>query len=180
MTKEFIQSIFDKIAAELPDVKHVGLFNDDFTKLDEGTKASFTFPAIFLSFPEDLLYIPTGSGVQQTEEFRVRLHIADKYMSETNVLDLFDLKQSVYSTFQGFSPNTAAGSMTRISETADESRRGYYVFLQDYSVKLVDDTKFINKQRVLVNAPTLDVGTEVIIDPNTTEGVRTGIIQDNG
>ena len=178
MTKEFIESIFARIATELPEVKKTGVFNQDFDRMDDGSIASFNYPAIFLSFPEDVSYLSTASGVQKTDEFIIRLYIANKYVTEKNVLDIFDLKQKVFTKFHAFSPVTAASSMERISETADESRQGIYIFMQDYSVKLIDDSNYILNKRVLVDPWTLGVETDVKIDPVSVTGVRTGKIDE--
>lgn len=173
MTKEFIQSIFDRITAELPEVKKFGVFNQDFDKMESGEKHLFNFPAIFLSFPEPVEYSNYSSGVQNTDEFVIRLFIADKYVTDEDVLNIFDLKQKVYSKFHKYSPVTAASSMERISETTDESRRGIYIFEQDYTVRLQDSTKYILNDRVEVNPWNVDIQGDVKIDPNTVDGVRT-------
>ena len=173
MTKAFIQSIFDRIAVELPEVKKVGIYNQDFEKMETGEKHLFNFPAIFLSFPEVVSYSNYSSGVQNTNEFTIRLLIADKYFTDEDVLNIFDLKQKVYSKFHKFSPVTAASSMERIAETTDENRRGFYIFEQDYTVRLQDSTKYILNDRVEVNPWSLGLNSDLKIDANTVEGVRT-------
>lgn len=173
MTKAFIQSILDKIASDLPTVKHKGVYNDDFSQLDDGKKASFNFPAVFLSFPENVPYTDYGSGVQKTDEFTIRLYIAQKFMTDVDVLDIFDLKQAVYLAFKGFSPDDSSSSMTRINEIPDESRRGYYIFEQDYTVKLIDTSGHIYNKRVLIETFTIETEANLNIDPATVDGVRT-------
>ena len=147
MTKEFIQQIFDRISAELPEFKKVGLFNDDFEKQNDGTKSGLKFPAIFVSFPEGCEWVPNASGVQRTEDFVVRFHIADKFMTDKTVLDIFDLKERVFEVFHKWQP-TGAGSFSRDTEIPSSQRGNFYVFEQDFTTNLISSTKFIENERV--------------------------------
>lgn len=173
MTKEFIQSIFDRIAAELPEVKKVGIYNQDFDKMEAGEKHLFNFPAIFLSFPESVEYQNYSSGVQNTGEFTIRLLIADKYFTDEDVLNIFDLKQKVYTKFHKFSPVASTSSMERVSESTDENRKNFYVFEQDYTVRIQDSEKYILNDRIEVTPWTVQIDSDLKIDSRAFEGVRT-------
>ena len=172
MTRQFVQQILDRISTELPNIRFKGLYNLDFDKRDEGTKASFDFPAIFVSFPEEVEYINYGSGVQHTGEFIVRLYIAQKHMTEKSILDIYDLKQSVFNAFQSWQP-VKASTFNRIAETTDESRTNYYVFIQDYTTKLVDDEKYILNDKTEFTISNLKLDPDLKIDPNTVNNIRT-------
>lgn len=172
MTRGLIQEILDKVAADLPQFKKVALYNNDFDLQDEGSASPFYFPALFVSFPESVTYNDTGSGNQTTNDFRVRLYIADKFNTDTTVLNIFDLKQEVYKVFHKWQPSNATSFM-RIEENTDESRTNYYVFSQDYTTSLRDSDKNIINDRVEVQVTELEINKDVKIDPNTVDGIRT-------
>jgi hypothetical protein len=175
MTRLLVEEILSRISTELPEIKKYGLFNDQFNKNDNGEVEQINFPAMFLSFPDELTYVANGSGVQKTDEFVIRFYIGMKFVNESGVLDIFDLKQKVFGIFNGWSA-TDIGTMTRIAEQTDEDRNNYYVFIQDYTANLIDTTDFIECNRVEANVNTLSISKDLIIDPNTVEGVRTDII----
>lgn len=172
MNRSLIEQIFDRITTELPEFKKYGLFNEDFDKSDDGSGRGINFPAIFLSFPEDITFQDNGAGVQKTDEFIIRFHIAMKIVSEKKVLEVFDLKQSVYSVFHRFTPE-GFSTMSRVSENTDEDRRNYYVYIQDYTIKGVDDTKFVCKELATVDPVSLELNSDLIIEPETVSNIRT-------
>ena len=172
MNRALIEQINARVAAELPQIKKYGLFNDDFDKMDQGTRSGAIYPAMFLSFPESVTYSDTGSGNQKTEEFTLRFQIGVKVKTDDNVLDAFDLKQEVFKTFHKWKPD-GASSLTRILEETDESRGGIYVFIQDYSLVLTDSEKYINNERTEVSGVDLVLDADLIIDEDTKDGIRT-------
>ena len=147
MTRELIEQLFDRIKTELPEIKKVGLYNDDFEKQNDGTKSGLKFPAMFISFPEGCTWTANSSGVQRTEDFIVRFHIGTKHYTDAAILDLFDLKEKIFRTFHKWQP-TGGSSMNRSSETPDELRGNYYVFEQDFIINLISSSKFIENERV--------------------------------
>jgi hypothetical protein len=175
MQRGIIEDILARVAAELPEFKTVKLFNDQLFKQDGGEIDSFAFPALFLSFPDGADYSDYTGGVQQAKDVTIRFYIADKLtksrlsISKTE-LEIMDLKQKVYSKFQGFSGN-GFKAMSRIHEETDEDRTNYYNFVQDYKANLVDSCTYVD-QGTEVNL-TLDLTTDVIINPNTDDNIRT-------
>ena len=140
----------------MPEVKKMGLYNDDFEKQNDGTKSGLKFPAIFISFPEGCTYVENASGVQRTEDFIIRFHIGTKVYDEKLVFELFDLKEKIYRTFQKWQP-TNASTMNRVQETPDEFRGNYYVFQQDFQTNLVAPSKFIENDRTPITlTPKID------------------------
>ena len=171
MTRELIQQIFDRVKNQLPEIKKVNLFNDDFEKQNEGVKSTLKFPALFVSFPEGCTYIQNGSGVQRSDDFIVRFHIGLKFYDEKSVLEIFDLKEKIFGIFQGWQPQNAS-SFNRQSETPDEFRGNHYVFIQDYLVNIIDSTNFIENKRIPVTLSPKIQG-ELRIDERTKGNVRT-------
>lgn len=172
MNRQFIEQVLDRIKTELPEILKTGLYNEDYAKADQGTKSGLNFPAAFLSFPEEVQYRDTSSGVQETYDFTVRFLIGVKVVNEDAVFRAFDLKDKFFKTFHNWQPQ-GSSSFTRVSEFTDEDRPGYYIFTQDYRTRLLDTAKFIENDRVEASVDTLQVDGELIIDPRTTEGVRT-------
>jgi hypothetical protein len=175
MNRSLIEQLKSKIIEDFPVFLKVGIFNNNFSNERAGVSEPLNFPAIFISFPEPISYSGNTSGVQKTNDFLVRFYIAEKFVTDRNVLDIFDLKQEVYSKFSGFQPN-GFSSMERVGEQVDEDRNNIYVFIQDYKIRGTDPTNYVNNKRVPVNVNTLVVSGDLEIDQNTTEGIRTNII----
>jgi len=171
MTRELIEQIFARIQSELPEIKRIGLFNDDFEKQNDGVKSGLKFPALFVSFPEGCTYVDNASGVQRSDDFIIRFHIGLKFYNDDTVLQIFDLKEKIYKIFHKWQPSNAS-TMKRVAETPDELRGNFYVFEQDYLTNIIDSTKFIENDRVAVTL-TPKIDGNLRIDPRTTENVRT-------
>ena len=181
MQRILIQAILNRIAAELPQFKTVDLFNDQFNKADAGKSNPIRFPALFVSFPEGAQYADLSAGLQETEDLTVRFYISQGMTNETvgkTILEVMDLKQVVYSKFQGYGSDYIK-TFHRINEEADEERTSYYVFIQDYSTAVIDISKYIQEGETVTL--TLDLTEEVIINPLTDNGIRTAKdTNDNG
>lgn len=176
MDRTLVTAILNRIASELPQFKTVDLYNNQFDKQDEGKIDSFAFPALFVSFPDGADYNDLSSGVQRVEEITVRFYIADSLtksrlsISKT-VLEIFDLKQSVFSAFNGYSA-LFVKRFSRIHEETDENRTNYYIYIQDYKTGIIDSTKFVDSQGPTVTlVPIID--GQLIINPLTDGGIRT-------
>ena len=157
MNRAFIEEIIAKIETDLPEIKKVGIFNDDFNKHENGTGNQINFPAIFLSFPEQTTYENKNLGLQETEDFVFRLNIGMKFTTDKDILNIFDLKQKVYSIFQKFQPENCS-SVFRIAESTDEDRTGFYVFEQDYETRMIDKAASIYRDGTL---QTVGLGLEM-------------------
>ena len=171
MTRELIEQIFEKITIDFPEIKKMGLFNDDFEKQNDGTKSGLKFPAVFISFPDGCEWIPNASGIQRTQDFRVRFHIGTKHMTDADVLNVFDLKEKFYLNFHKWQPQNGS-SFVRLSEMPDEMRGNFYVFEQDYTTNLISSTKFIENDRIPVLL-TGKISADLSIAETTKQNVRT-------
>lgn len=173
MNRQFVEEVLNKLNTEFSSsFKKIGIFNNDFDKQEDGTGQPLNFPALFLSFPEEVNYLQSSSGNQRTENFKVRLYIAVKMVTDKNVLDVLDLKQSIYFKMSGFKPSNSSG-FVRKSEMTDEDRKGYYVYIQDYETNLIDMTAYIENKRIPVTLEKINVAADLQIDPNTYDNIRT-------
>lgn len=187
MYRFLIEDIITKINTELPEFKTVRLFNDDFNKLDQGVIDTFAKPALLIGFPEGVNYTDAGSKVQKTETLVLRFYIAKdmtrgRASNNTTILDLFDLKQKVYNTFQGYK-SSGFNTFKRRYEETDEDRTNYYIFIQDWTTDVVDDTKYVNGGGVEIFNLGLDLNSDLVINPDTKidgNGIRTAKNVDNG
>jgi hypothetical protein len=175
MQRVLIESILAEIAAELPQFKTVDLFNDQLNKQDAGQIDSFSFPALFISFPEGATYTDYTAGVQKSADVTVRFYIADKLTKSRlsinkTVLEIMDLKQDVFKVFNGFQ-SLGAKTFSRIAEETDEQRTNYYVFIQDYKTSVTDAETYTDQGAEVTL--TADLTTQLIINPATDAGIRT-------
>lgn len=177
MFRFLIEDIMTKIGADLPEFKTVALFNDDFNKNEQGLTDIIKFPALFIGFPEGVTFTDGGAGVQKTSEIVLRFYIAKsltkgRASNNTTVLDLLDLKQKVYKTFQGYKSN-GFNTFKRRSEQTDEARTNFYVFIQDYTTDILDDTKYVDGGATTHQITALDITDDIVINPATKPGIRT-------
>lgn len=185
MYRYLINNIINKVKTDLTQFKTVDLYNDDFNKAEQGLKDLVKFPAFYVSFPEGVNYADNGAGVQKTEEVVIRFYIAKsmtkgRTSNSSTVLDLLDLKQQVYEAFQGYKSN-GFSSFKRRYEEMDEDRTNYYVFIQEYTTEIIDDSKYIDGGATEHQITALNITDEVIINSGTKEGIRTAKnVNDNG
>lgn len=175
MYRALVDAIKAQITAELPQFKTVALYNNQLTKQDDGVIDSFRFPALFISFPDGANYSDYTAGVQKAADITVRFYIANELTKSRlsinkTELEVFDLKQTVFSKFQGFN-GPSFSAFSRIHEETDEDRTNYYVFIQDYKTSVNDSDNYVD-QGIEVNL-TLDLTPEVIINPLTDDDIRT-------
>lgn len=177
MYRFLIEEIIAKVNTDLPEFKTVGLYNNSFEKAEQGLTDLIKFPAFLIGFPEGVNYSDSGAGTQKTEEVVLRFYIAKsmtkgRAVNNTTVLDLLDLKQKVYKAFQGYKSNGFNTFKRRYEET-DEDRTNYYVFIQDYTTDILDDSKYVDGGGVLHQITALDITDEVVINSATKTGIRT-------
>lgn len=180
MYRFLIEDIISKVKADLPEFKTVELFNNNFLKAETGQTDIVKFPALFIGFPEGMNFGDRGAGNQLTTELVIRFHIADsitkgRISNNTTVLDLLDLKQKVFEAFQGYKSD-GFNTFKRRREETDEDRTNYYVFIQDWTTNVLDDSKYVDGGGVVHQLTGLDITDEVIINPDTKQdgrGIRT-------
>lgn len=179
MFRFLIEDIINRVEAELPEFKTVELFNNNFEKNTLGQNDVVQFPALYISFPEGTTYSDNGAGTQLSDELVLRFYIATQMpkgraSNNSTVLDLFDLKQRVYNVFQGYKTDGFNTFKRRYEET-DEDKTNHYIFIQDWTTNILDDTKYVDGGGVEVTLG-LDIDDQVIINPATKQddnGIRT-------
>lgn len=150
MTRQLIQQIFDRIEERMPEVKQRGVFNNTFQRIAEGNENGIQLPAIYVSFPEGVEYTQNGSGAQRSNDFIVRLNLAVRVLDDKKILDIFDLKETVFEVFHKWQPVNSS-SFERIAESPDELHENVYIFKTDFKTNLISTSRFVNNDRIQVN-----------------------------
>lgn len=137
-------------------LKYIGLWNNQFERMNSGETFSFPFNCLFIEFfdpqPKQL-----GNGVQIYEPLSVRLHIGmEKYNEDGHQdrnIEQFDLTQSVYAQIQGFKVDRS-GTFTRQSEMFDYNHTNVTVNMQEYLTSWVDYQELAPVESVEKQPPT--------------------------
>jgi hypothetical protein len=163
MNRLLVEQIIEKVQDSLPVFKLVELFNNQLEMQFEGTGKAINFPALFISFPDLANYRTTGQKVQRADNVVIRLIIACKTKTgkTEEVLQAFDLKTDVYKVFNNVQFDYTS-SFKRIAEKTDEAHAGYYVFEQDYTAQIIDDSANRSSTLVPFIIPNLETLTDVV------------------
>ena len=146
------------------DIKTFRLFNNQFEH--EADENAFAYPAVFMQY-ENIDYVATTGGSQQGD-LSATFHIGVESL-KTEDLAIFDLLDKFFKALTDINIG-----FTRTREQQDIDHDNIQVWQQSYKITMTDDTANIhNRRRLKVTATTLDVNKEIIIDPNTYEGIRT-------
>lgn len=177
MYRFLVEDVIAKIKTDLPEFKTVELYNNNFLKAEAGQFDIVKFPALFVSFPEGMNFNDAGAGNQLTNELVIRFYISDsitkgRVSNSSTVLDLLDLKQKVYKAFQGYK-SAGFNTFKRRREETDEDRTNYYIFIQDWTTNVLDDSKYVDGGGTEYTIPALQINDEVVINPATKPGIRT-------
>lgn len=139
---------------DAPSVKHVGLFNNQFVKIEQ--EKPFGFPAVFVQFLE-LDYFTRGDSSQDAETI-ARLHIGYDSL-ETDDLKIFDLIDEIHGVLNGVTVNSLFTPLERVREEQDVDHDVISVWLADYSFKLRDNSA--NREQNLVKTTLTGVDVEI-------------------
>ena len=112
-----------------------------------GRNPNFLFPACFISFKAAEI-MQLAQGVQLYENLIIDLHILDWQIdagdgTQEQNLEIYDLKELVFSVMNKFSPNAtndSAGTFMRIAEEDDDKHHGVYHFVQRYKTSFVNNS----------------------------------------
>lgn len=136
--KELYQLIRARIEGSCPSIKHVRLFNNQFSCMENQEQIPFPFPCVFIEFANDIAWIQQGNGVQFAQDLQITLHIGHEFYNgadqEENLI-IFDIRNEVFTAMQGF---TGAGitNMVRVSERVSTDYTNIYIFQQNYNTNL--------------------------------------------
>ena len=127
MIKTFFNAIYRQIKSQVPEVKHVDIWNENISALSGG--AVWPVPAVFVSI-EPLAWIQEGGHVRRSD-VSVGLHLiqrdakangfGDKRMKETmQRLDLVEKIQTAMSSLNGESFSTFQLQVTQLDQNHGE------------------------------------------------------------
>ena len=167
MNKAVINSIRDKILADVPELTTVLMWNNQQANDLTRDERAFNYPVAFIGFDTPAIYETTRSKVQDGE-LEVSIRICDEFHDEYSGasalnLDIFDLKQKVFVSLQGHQDSPNHTAMTRTSEEIDDSHDAVYVFIQRYSFRLLDCEKYDNDYD-LTTIDTVTINPELNIE----------------
>ena len=141
MYRELIETVRNKIISDVTEFKEVILWNNQVDSIDLQEERSYNFPNCFIGFQIPATFQNQTNQLQQAN-IELTVYIVDEiYANEfddgTPNLDIFDLKQKVFKSLQGYTSNPI-GALSRIAEETDEDHPNLYVFKQTYSVTYLD------------------------------------------
>lgn len=127
--------IYSQIKSALPsEVNQFGLWNNQPTKVKEGTMKAIRFPAVFVEFENSS--DPLSSGVQQIDGIFV-LHIC---LESLDFDDLYILrfKDYIYQQISWNLPKLGFQSVYRSFETQDSDFDNVIIWSQEYRFAYID------------------------------------------
>ena len=159
--KTLYLNLVDKFKNDLPQVKTFRLFNNQFTS--EEMESSLNYPAVFMEF--ETIDYRSITGGSQNIDFQINFHVGFASL-ETEDLKILDLLDEIYKSIQGFC------GLQRSSEQQDVNVDNVAVWNQIYTTTIVDDAANIDQNRKRVLVPILETTTELVIDPDSVNGIR--------
>ena len=130
----------------VPAVKHVRLFNNQYTNI--AREKPFPFPAVFIQFLE--LDYTTRGDLTQDGLTRARLHIGYDSL-KTEDLAVFDLLDDIHKALQGLELVNVFTPLDRVHEEQDVDHDIISVWLVDYAFKIRDFSGSRNSKLVAAN-----------------------------
>ena len=144
--KTFFSEIKDKILADVPEIQTVELWNSQVGAALEDKEFPIVTPAVYFEVIDQILYTDrTDKPNSQQGKFTLRLNIVVESLVENEFndsgtdWDVFDTKQDVFKSVQGFKTSVSQEDLNRIDEELDTDHNGLYVFAQDYSADIIDE-----------------------------------------
>lgn len=138
--KKFIIDIRNHLFENVPELKHIAVYNGQLDRIDGGQDWAFAFPCAFI----EMQVINIGMVGRYSEDMSVNMtiHIGHEFYNGDRMdenLEVFDLKQKIYlalKTFQGDNSST----LNRIRDEQDFDSTNVYHFRQTYEFNLIDDS----------------------------------------
>jgi hypothetical protein len=134
------------------DFLHVAVWNN---QLDDDEQA-YSLPACFIEIENNADSIQLGGGFQLYEVV-VNFHIIHEnynnvYDNTSQDLIIYDLKQKVYESIQGFEP-TGCVAFVKINEVQDDNHTNLVHYQMAFQTNIVDSTKE-KYNKLLTTTPT--------------------------
>lgn len=143
MKRYFFEQIKQRIIERVPEVKTIGLFNNQISKSAENNPIGF--PAVFVEF-ETIDWQSQQRGIQvgpANVKFYIavetyKTNLSGEKISESNDLDFLDLVAKIHVGINGFD-NEKFGPLLRVSENQDSDHDNVLVWETVYKTQFVDD-----------------------------------------
>lgn len=179
----FLSDVFvamrTKLFADIPDLKTVRLYNNQFERMNE--ESAFDFPCVFIQY-STLASNDLGQGVRCID-FVITLHLGFERLdlSQGGVkyngvvvpeeIGFFEFQNDVYKSMNHFRP--AGCSAMQVSEQrTDDDHNNVYVHQIDFICSGIDQATDVTNDLVETGAPIeLELGVDLIID---NPEIRTG------
>lgn len=172
MNKDIYNGLVARLLANVPELKTVRLFNNQFNHSnneDQRNEQAFLYPCALIEFSE--IEYQTQTQLIQSYTGVVRLHIGfESYKLEDT--DVLALKQNIYKNIHGFQVSTVKtfGKFLRLRETMDTDHDNIMVYIQDYQLS-GKDTDFVDTSSTVVPPIELEITRDLDIDNSV---IRTG------
>ena len=180
MERALLLAIQTKLGTDVPEVLFIHMWNNQVERLKEENEEGistylFRIPATLIEFVSPMEIQQLGNGVQLYDPLIIRIHFLHNLLDagdgtmEQN-LEVFDLKNKVYKSLQGFEP-TGAVAFVRVAEEQEYDHPNLYHFMMDFQTNFVDSatTKPVDGVDSIAPLPP-DITTSLII---TNYDVRT-------
>lgn len=142
MEKALYTAIKAHIQTEIPEIKSIGVWNNDLEGQQDGKDYSFLCPYLGIEFPTDTPCEQVGNGVRVFDPLNLVFHLIDNRLDnidgtmEEN-FEVFTLKQKIYLKFQLFKTD-GSSSFNCTSESADSDHNNLYHFMQTFTTTWTD------------------------------------------
>lgn len=170
--KELFLAIKTQLETEVPEIKHINIWNDQLRNVENGQHYFFDFPAVFVELVTGES-TQLGKGYQIFDPLGIRIHIVHQQIdtgdgSMERNFDVFDLKKKIYIALNKFQPD-GASSFMRYSDWEDYDHTNLYHAIQEYKCSYIDGDREEPLDSVETTPPT-DIQIELTIensdDPN--------------
>lgn len=164
--RDIYQAIRAQILANVPEIKHCLLFNNQYNKDNE--EEAFSYPNAFFEYSQ-LIWQDVVN--QQTKaDANITIHLGfERYQTED--LTYFDTIKSVYLALQGFSIGSLFTGLKRIEEVQDTDHDNVIVWKIIFSTQITDCEATADASREQFTITSLEVQTDLDIDQPV---IRTG------
>jgi hypothetical protein len=139
-----IEDVKAFIISEIPELKNVAVFNNQFDRDDVGLFHGTSFPAVYIEIESPGPYSPLGLGVS-AGVLTWRLHIAHQQYNASGSfnmdenLDVYDLRDKLVRKLTGYKPYKSS-HFQKINESADYSHKNIYHYVIFFISEFIDFT----------------------------------------
>lgn len=134
-------------------ITYIRVWNDQVQNLIDGKDETFSLPAIFIEFPDEIQWQQLGGGNQIVDPLLIKVHLLHEFYDAQDGtmgqnLAVLDMAESIFTSFQDWMPDTMViggvtyqipvGSMVRLSDKQDMQHTNLYHFISTYQTTWVD------------------------------------------